>query len=55
MPINTVHLATLGHVRRHLNVVAPEVIFVGVGLAHFAGPVGPCIIEVIYIPTYATL
>ena len=55
MLTNTAHLATLGHVRNHLFVVASEVMFVELGLAHAEGPVARCIKEVFHIPTCATL
>ena len=55
MPTNTAHLATLGHVRKHLFVVASDVMFVELGLAHAEGPVGRCIKEVFHIPTCVTL
>jgi len=40
MPTNTAHLATLGHVRKHLFVVASEVMLVELGLALAEEPVG---------------
>ena len=55
MPTNTAHLATLGHVRKHLFVVGSEVMFVELSLVHAVGPVGPCIKGVFHIPTCATV
>jgi len=51
MPTNTAHLATLGHVRKRLFVVASEVMFVELGLALAEGPVGRRIKQVFHTPT----